>query len=99
MNERTVAAVYPDQSTEIAATVWYNNQVYKASTALLYILMVITPLPPLHPQPYHMPAAALNAFHNILLKKLSPSQSFSISVNNHPLPRNLTVQVNYLFYS
>lgn len=27
LEQRTIAAVYPDQPREIAATVWYNNQV------------------------------------------------------------------------
>lgn len=33
-----------------------------------------------------MPGAALNAFHNVLLKQLSSDASLSMTVNNHPLP-------------
>lgn len=40
-----------------------------------------------------MPGAALNAFHTLLLRKSTGDNSFKISVNNHPLPRNLTVQI------
>ncbi len=40
-----------------------------------------------------MPGAALNAFHTLLLRKATGQDSFKISVNNHPLPRNLTVQI------
>ena len=35
-----------------------------------------------------MPAAALNAFHNVLLRSVTGDKAFSITVNNHPLPRN-----------
>ena len=38
MDQRTIAAVYPDQPPEIAATVWYNNQVSPASTSPFVIL-------------------------------------------------------------
>lgn len=40
-----------------------------------------------------MPGAALNAFHNILLRNLTGDTSYTITVNNHPLPRNVTVQL------
>ena len=36
-----------------------------------------------------MPAAALNAFHNVLLRSVTGDSTLSITVNNHPLPRNI----------
>ena len=46
-------------------------------------------------QPYHMSAAALNAFHSLLLKQVTGDNSLSITVYNHPFPRNITAQVNH----
>ena len=50
-------------------------------------------------QPYHMSAAALNAFHSLLLKQVTGNNSLSITAYNHPLPRNITAQVNTLTIS
>lgn len=36
-----------------------------------------------------MSAAALNAFHSVLLKSVAGDDTLSITVNNHPLPRNI----------
>ena len=47
-------------------------------------------------QPYHMSAAALNAFHSLLLKQVTGNHFLSIIAYNHPLPRNITAQVNIL---
>jgi len=54
-------------------------------------------------QPFHMPAAALNAFHTIYLRhvlELSGAESaslYTMNVNNHPLPRTAEGQVcNYI---
>ena len=38
-------------------------------------------------QAYHTVAAALNAYHNILLKNLMGDNEWSITAYNHPLPR------------
>ena len=43
-------------------------------------------------QPFHMPAAALNAFHTVYLRHLLKESGasvtdYTISVSNHPLPR------------
>ena len=40
-----------------------------------------------------MPGAALNAFHNVLLRKATDGDTYRLTVNNHPLPRNLSVQI------
>ena len=40
-----------------------------------------------------MPGAALNAFHNVLLRKATDGDTYRLIVNNHPLPRNLSVQI------
>ena len=40
-----------------------------------------------------MAAAALNAFHNIWLRTALGRDDVTITVRNHPLPRNLTAQV------
>ncbi len=40
-----------------------------------------------------MPGAALNAFHTILLRKATGDNSLKMTVNNHPLPRSVSVQV------
>jgi len=45
-------------------------------------------------QPYHMSAAALNAFHSLLLKQVTGNNSLSINVYNHPFPRNITAQAD-----
>lgn len=46
-------------------------------------------------QPYHMIAASLNAFYNVYLGQQLPAESgFTITVNNHPLPRNIDTQVD-----
>ena len=39
-------------------------------------------------QPFHMPAAALNVFHNVLLRSVTGEDDITIVINNHPLPRN-----------
>ena len=36
-----------------------------------------------------MPAAALNTFHNVLLKSVAGDNAMSITVNNHPLPKSI----------
>jgi len=41
-----------------------------------------------------MSAAALNAFHNLQLKQVTGDNSLSISIYNHPFPRNITAQVS-----
>jgi ATP-binding cassette subfamily A (ABC1) protein 3 len=43
-------------------------------------------------QPYHVVPAALNAYHNVLLRNIMKSNNWSITVNNHPLPRTLETQ-------
>ena len=41
-----------------------------------------------------MPAAALNTFHNVLLRSVTGEDDITIVINNHPLPRNnASVQV------
>ena len=40
-----------------------------------------------------MSAAALNIFHNVLLRSEKTDGTVSIVVNNHPLPRNTSEQV------
>ena len=44
-------------------------------------------------QPYHMSAAALNAFHNIWLKHATNNKELTLDVNNHPLPRTAEAEV------
>ena len=41
-----------------------------------------------------MSAAALNVFHNVLLRSEKNDSTVSIVVNNHPLPRNASEQVS-----
>ena len=51
-------------------------------------------------QPFHMPAAILNTFHNVLLRSVTGEDDITIFVNNHPLPRNnASVQVCTVFVS
>jgi ATP-binding cassette subfamily A (ABC1) protein 3 len=38
-------------------------------------------------RPWHMSAAALNAFHNVWLRKATNNSNLRLTVNNHPLPR------------
>ena len=45
-------------------------------------------------QPYHMSAAALNAFHNIWLKHATNNKELTLDVNNHPLPRTAEAEVH-----
>lgn len=45
-------------------------------------------------QPYHTPATALNLITNGLLKYLTNKPEASITVINHPLPRNIIDQAN-----
>ena len=44
-------------------------------------------------QPWHMSAAALNAFHNIWLKQATDDEELTLYVNNHPLPRTAEAEV------
>ena len=44
-------------------------------------------------QPYHIVPAALNAYHNVLLRNIMKNNDWSITINNHPLPRTLETQV------
>ena len=44
-------------------------------------------------QPFHMAAAALNAFHNIWLRTALGRDDVTITVRNHPLPRSVRGQV------
>ena len=46
-------------------------------------------------QPFHMPAAALNAFHTIYMRHVLNNDSYSMKVNNHPLPRTSDGEVRY----
>ena len=47
-------------------------------------------------QPFHMIAASLNAFYNVYLdQQLPPEDVFTITVNNHPLPRNIDARVGF----
>ena len=46
-----------------------------------------------------MPAAALNTFHNVLLRSVTGEDDITIVINNHPLPRNnASVQVRMCYY-
>jgi len=50
-----------------------------------------------------MPAAALNAFHTIYLRHIleesgATETDYTITVNNHPLPRTDDGLVLYLFF-
>ena len=48
-------------------------------------------------QPFHTVAAALNTYHNILLRKVMKSDDWSITVYNHPLPRTVDTQVSHIY--
>lgn len=47
----------------------------------------------MYTQPIHMPAAMLNAFHNVWLRNVTNNSALSITVNNHPLPSTTVSQV------
>ncbi|CAI8007469.1 ATP-binding cassette sub-family A member 3 [Geodia barretti] len=38
-------------------------------------------------RPWHMSAAALNAFHNVWLRQATNNSNLRLTINNHPLPR------------
>ena len=44
-------------------------------------------------QALHTVAAALNVYHNVLLRNIMESDEWSITVYNHPLPRTPDTQV------
>ena len=44
-----------------------------------------------------MSAAALNTFHNVLLRSMTGENTLSITVNNHPLPLvNVSEEVQHV---
>ena len=45
-------------------------------------------------QPFHMPAAVLNGFYNILLRQNPNFRNYTITVTNAPLPRSVENEVN-----
>ena len=49
-------------------------------------------------QPWHMSAAALNAFHNVWLRQATNNSDLTLTVNNHPLPRTVDAEVCIVYY-
>jgi ATP-binding cassette subfamily A (ABC1) protein 3 len=68
--ERPPAQYFPEQTPQLSAIIYYNNN------------------------PWHMSAAALNAFHNIWLRQATKNTSdLRLIINNHPLPRTVDAEV------
>ncbi|CAI8053623.1 ATP-binding cassette sub-family A member 3 [Geodia barretti] len=44
--------------------------------------------------PWHMSAAALNAFHNVWLRQATNNSNLRLTINNHPLPRTVDAEVD-----
>ena len=89
--DNTFSATHFNQTDTASVTVWYNNGV--STPRVMVSFMHNVTLFTLHVQPYHMSAAALNAFHNVHLRQSTENKDLRIQVINHPLPRNLQAQV------
>ena len=60
----------------------------------VFILHVMSVVFSILLQPWHMSAAALNAFHNVWLRQATNNSSLRLTINNHPLPRTLDAEVH-----
>ena len=85
----------PPAGGQPAVTVWYNNQVgNRERERERERENEKCKLVPFSLQPYHTIAASLNAFYNLYLNEQLGGERFTITVINHPLPRNLDSQVS-----
>ena len=92
--QRSISKVYPEQlPVPPTVTVWYNNGVSVIQPSCKWLSAGFTPSILLFfsvcMQPFHMVAAALNAFQQMRLQNFL-GKGFSLTVINHPLPRNDT---------